>query len=180
MSLRLRVASFLSLTQTDVTVALVIASAALVGWGYTTFFDDRDPARVRHDITALLQRHDSIQTAHQAAQLRRNILSDTANSDSLVAWNPLSDGDIAADSMIASSAASRSSSGKKQPPSEPININTAPKAELMRLPGVGEKTAEGIMEYRHGQKFNTPADIMKVKGIGQKKYDKMRQFLKVK
>lgn len=178
MGFRSRIASFLALTQTDVTVALVIAGAALVGWGYSTFFDGRDPIRTRHDINALIQRHDSIQSAHHAAQLRLNLLRDSASGDSLNQWNPLTDEDVAADSIA--KAASTSSSGKKQSPSGPVNINSASKSELMRLPGVGEKTAEAIIEYRNARKFSSPADIMNVKGIGPKKYEKMLPFLKVK
>ncbi|MCC7437604.1 MAG: helix-hairpin-helix domain-containing protein [Armatimonadetes bacterium] len=174
MGLRSRIASFLSLTQTDITVALVVAGGALVGWGYSTFFDGRDPNRARHDIAALIQRHDSIQSAHRAAQIRQGV-TDSANSSQ---WESLTDQDIAADS--AAKAASKSSSGKKQPPSGPININTASKSELMRLPGVGEKTAEAIIGHRNARKFSVPADIMNVKGIGPKKYEKMLPFLKVK
>ncbi len=177
MGFRSRIASFLSLTQTDITVALVVAGGALVGWGYSTFFDGRDPNRARHDIAALIQRHDSIQSAHRAEQIRRG-MADSASSDSLSQWDPLTDQDLAADSVA--KAATKSSSGKKQPPSGPVNINTASKAELMRLPGVGEKTAEAIIGHRNARKFSAPADIMNVKGIGPKKYEKMLPFLKVK
>jgi competence ComEA-like helix-hairpin-helix protein len=130
-----------------------------------------------HDIAALIQRHDSIQSAHRAEQIRRGI-ADSASSDSLSQWDPLTDQDLAADSVA--KAATKSSSGKKQPPSGPVNINTASKAELMRLPGVGEKTAEAIIGHRNARKFSAPADIMNVKGIGPKKYEKMLPFLKVK
>ena len=176
MGFRSRIASWLSLTQTDVTVALVVAGGALAGWVYSTFFDGRDPARTRHDIAALIQRHDSIQATYRAGQLRQALARDSATGDSLAQWEPLSDEDLAADS--AAKAASKRSSGKKQPPSGPININTASKPELMRLPGVGEKTAEAIIAYRGARKFASPADIMNVKGIGPKKYEKMRPFLK--
>jgi comEA protein len=61
-----------------------------------------------------------------------------------------------------------------------ININTAAKDELMQLPGVGEKTALLIMEYRENNSgFKTIEDIMEVKGIGPKKFDKMKKYLKV-
>ena len=61
-----------------------------------------------------------------------------------------------------------------------ININTAAKDELMQLPGVGEKTALLIMEYReNNSSFKTIEDIMEVKGIGPKKFDKMKKYLKV-
>lgn len=64
-------------------------------------------------------------------------------------------------------------------PSSPVNLNTATKAELMMLPGVGEKTAEKIIEYRKMQQFSSPQDIMNIKGIGEKKYEKMKQYLSV-
>ena len=61
-----------------------------------------------------------------------------------------------------------------------ININTATKDELMQLPGVGEKTALLILDYRENNSaFKTVEDIMEVKGIGPKKFDKMKKYLKV-
>ncbi len=61
--------------------------------------------------------------------------------------------------------------------SNKINLNTASKSELMRIPGVGEKTAEKIIEYRQSQKFSAPRDIMKIKGIGTKKYEKIKEII---
>jgi comEA protein len=61
-----------------------------------------------------------------------------------------------------------------------ININTASAAELQKLPGVGKKTAESILEFRSGNsKFNKIEDIMKIKGIGKKKFEKMKDFITV-
>ncbi len=59
-----------------------------------------------------------------------------------------------------------------------VNINTASKDLLMQLPGVGKATAEKIIEHRETQgPFKRIEDIMKVKGIGQKKFDKMKIYL---
>lgn len=62
-----------------------------------------------------------------------------------------------------------------------ININTATKEELMRLPGIGEKTAEDIIRHRqtYGE-FKRIEDIMNVKGIGQKKFEKIKRYLTTK
>lgn len=59
-----------------------------------------------------------------------------------------------------------------------ININTATKEDLMRLPGIGEKTAEQIIKHReiYG-KFKNIEDIMNVKGIGQKKFERIKNYL---
>ncbi|PSM51209.1 ComEA family DNA-binding protein, partial [Campylobacter blaseri] len=40
-----------------------------------------------------------------------------------------------------------------------ININTASKEELMSIKGVGEKTAEYIIDYRKDKKFEKIEDI---------------------
>ncbi|TAL68866.1 MAG: helix-hairpin-helix domain-containing protein [Bacteroidetes bacterium] len=73
-----------------------------------------------------------------------------------------------------------SSQKKKEFPSGKINLNTASKVELMKLPGVGEKTAIAILEYRQSTRFAKPSDIMKIKGIGPKKFEKMKEFLDVR
>lgn len=60
-----------------------------------------------------------------------------------------------------------------------ININTASKLELMKLPGIGDKTADKIIEQRNTAPFESPEDIMKVKGIGPKKFEKMKAHIAV-
>ncbi len=59
-----------------------------------------------------------------------------------------------------------------------VNINTATKEELMKLPGIGEQTAERIIQHRkiYGE-FKRIEDIMNVKGIGQKKFEKIKNYL---
>lgn len=59
-----------------------------------------------------------------------------------------------------------------------VNINSASKVELMQLPGIGEKTALKIIEYRKANKFQKAEDIMNIKGIGIKKFEKMKEFIK--
>ncbi|MDO4988247.1 MAG: ComEA family DNA-binding protein [Synergistes sp.] len=61
-----------------------------------------------------------------------------------------------------------------------ININTASKTELERINGVGTKTAEAILSYRNSKgNFTRIEDIMEVKGIGPKKFEKMRESITV-
>ena len=61
-----------------------------------------------------------------------------------------------------------------------ININTASKEELMKLPGVGESMAEKIMLYRTSHNgFKKPEEIMKIKGIGKKKFEKIKPYITV-
>ena len=60
-----------------------------------------------------------------------------------------------------------------------IDINSASKSALMNIPGIGPSTAEKILEYRKENIFMNIEDIMNVKGIGGKKFEKMKQWLKV-
>lgn len=60
-----------------------------------------------------------------------------------------------------------------------ININTASKVQLMKLNGIGEKTAEKIIDYRKLTPFTTIEDIQNVKGIGPKKFEKMKDNITV-
>lgn len=61
-----------------------------------------------------------------------------------------------------------------------ININTASKEELMTLKGIGETTAEAIIEYRKENKFTKIEDIKNVKGIGDKKFESIKEDIEVK
>lgn len=52
-----------------------------------------------------------------------------------------------------------------------VNINTADAATLMTLYGIGEKISQRIIDYREANgPFEVIEDIMKVSGIGEKKF----------
>ena len=73
----------------------------------------------------------------------------------------------------ASGASSGSSGGK-------VNINTASESELESLPGIGQVLAQRIVDYRtqHGP-FHDVKDLLKVEGIGQKKFDSLKDYVTV-
>ena len=60
-----------------------------------------------------------------------------------------------------------------------VNLNSADVGELENLPGVGQSTAQKIIEYRQQHRFNKIEDIMNVKGIGKAKFLKMKDYLEV-
>lgn len=68
----------------------------------------------------------------------------------------------------------------KSTKNQKVNINTATQAELETLPGIGPSTALKIIEYRkENGKFRCIEDITKIKGIGESKYNKIKDLIKV-
>jgi len=67
----------------------------------------------------------------------------------------------------------------KQSDSETVNINEANENELMTLSGIGEITAKKIIEYRKNGSFEVIDDIKKVPGIGESKFDKIKDKIAV-
>ena len=64
------------------------------------------------------------------------------------------------------------------PESKLVNINTDSAEELERLDGIGEKTAERIINYRRQNgDFEVIEDIMRVSGIGKKKFEAIKDFI---
>lgn len=61
-----------------------------------------------------------------------------------------------------------------------VDLNTAGAKELKTLPGIGDSKAAAILAWReeHGR-FETTEDIMKVSGIKQAAYDKIKDKIKV-
>ena len=60
----------------------------------------------------------------------------------------------------------------------PLDLNSARMEELMALPGIGEKLAQRVVEYRKSQGgFRTVDELRKVRGIGQKRMERLRPLV---
>ena len=60
-----------------------------------------------------------------------------------------------------------------------VNINTASQAELELLPGVGPSIAQRILDYRAEHQFGQRNHIMRIKGVGQKTFAKIKDYVTV-
>ena len=63
-------------------------------------------------------------------------------------------------------------------PTEKVNINSATSEQLQALPGIGPAIAKSIIDYRTKVgKFNKVEEIINVKGVGEKKFQKIKDRL---
>lgn len=89
-------------------------------------------------------------------------------------------GDDSSPYASATRKARATSGGGSQPGPASISLNTASAAELDRLPGVGPSTAAKILDYRREKGgFTSIDELMAVKGIGPKKLQSMRKYLRL-
>lgn len=59
-----------------------------------------------------------------------------------------------------------------------VNINSNNVFELMQIPGIGKSKAEAILQYRkENGDFDYIEEIMEVKGIGEKLFDGMKDYI---
>ena len=59
-----------------------------------------------------------------------------------------------------------------------VNINTATEAQIALLPGLGPKLATEVVNYRtNNGGFKTIEDIKKVSGVGDKKFEKIKDYV---
>jgi competence protein ComEA len=64
-------------------------------------------------------------------------------------------------------------------PSAPLDLNTATLEQLDTLPGVGEVTAGRIIAYRSAHPFTAVDELLDVPGIGQRRFDQLKDLVTV-
>jgi comEA protein len=67
-----------------------------------------------------------------------------------------------------------------KPAAAKVNINTASAADLEALPRIGPKVAQRIVDFRtQNGNFKKIEEIMKVKGIGEKLFNRIKDLITV-
>ena len=105
-----------------------------------------------------------------------------ASGESAPAQNPYAPGQSASaqNPYAPGESASGQTAGDAKDKAGKVNINTASKADLLGLPGIGESKAQAILSYRetHGA-FRAVEDIMQVPGIKQGIFEQIQGYLVV-
>jgi competence protein ComEA len=83
---------------------------------------------------------------------------------------------LAGDSVFAQKAAGKAAAAAPAV----VNLNTATATQIATLPGIGEKAAQRIIEYREKNGgFKKIEELMNVKGIGEKSFLKLKPLITV-
>ncbi len=110
-----------------------------------------------------------------------------ARLDAVNLARPLADGeqvlvpDASADAAAGAAGTTAGAVAQSGAGTGGVDINRASAAELEALPGVGPATAEKIVADREENgPFAAPEDLMRVPGIGEKKFEAMREMVVVR
>ena len=77
-------------------------------------------------------------------------------------------------------AQEKTAKGKESAVASPINLNTATAAQLEKLPGIGARTAQLIVEHRQKNGgFKKVEELMNIKGIGEKSFLKLKPMVTI-
>lgn len=159
--------SIIGITKSELISVLLILSFGFVGLliGSTT------NNKSQNDYSDIYFRLDSL------ADINKSTFSGTDNFGNQ--YSTLEKGDTLVRKELVFGTKKSEKSDDKKLINKKVNLNTASKIELMKIHGIGEKTAVKIMEYRENNKFGKIEDIMNIRGIGEKKFKKMKDYIDI-
>jgi len=152
-------------TETEIYVVLFLAGMFVLGFVYVKFIKDDTPAEnINFDYTE----EDSLFNHYSNLNPEYNLEDSSLISNMEIKRRVLELSD-----SFAYVKKDLSSLIEKS-----ININTAGINEFVKLPGIGEKTAEKIIQLRNQKgKFRKLEESMEVRGIGDVKFNKIKIYL---
>ena len=96
-----------------------------------------------------------------------------ANNENIESSENFANSQVTTTTQIPTTSSNTKKQGK-------ININTATEEELDTLPGIGPSTAAKIIDYRkENGKFKSIEEIKEVSGIGDAKYEKIKDLITI-
>lgn len=104
----------------------------------------------------------------------RNIVRIAAVFCALALFAGISYAQTDSTSQSTSTSAKKSSKKAKTPKSQQVDVNSATKDELAALPGIGDVTAQKIID---GRPYKTKRDLLTKKILSQGEYDKVKDQL---
>ena len=120
---------------------------------------------------------------YEAVEMAGGLL-ESADPKALNQARPLADGEqitvLTVEEVQNGETAEQGAGGSVSGGDGKVNINTADEDELMTLSGIGESRAKAIIAYREENgKFESIEDIMKIDGIKEKMFEKIRDSITV-
>lgn len=132
---------------------------------------------------ATLRINDAVEAAGglvEGADTSRLNLAEPISDGEKVHVPAVGEGDATAGEAAVSTSGESSGSGPSASTDGIVNINTATATELTTLPGVGDATAAEIVRDREANgAFTSVEDLMRVSGIGEKKFAKLKDKIRV-
>jgi len=171
---RLKITKSERTTIMSISVLLLIVSLGAASIEPSHTFDDAFYAKT----DSLFSVYQTIRASEHAEIMARYETTNSDNTPELMALTLNPQNDTQKSTITTKAVASKATA--KNPDPQSIVLNLATQQELSRLPGIGPKTAEAIIDYRRENgPFQDASHIMRVKGIGSKKWEQIRPYLRL-
>lgn len=163
-----KISKIIGFTQTEIKVTVFIISAFILGFAYKHFYLDKQniSGRIQSDLSILQQENVDISKLN----------GDLIDEESLKSNDKTFD--YKQEVLDFNNRNLNNLQRKVIPAENSINLNSADINDLMNLPGIGEKTAKNILDYRNSiKKFTNVKQLLDVKGIGNAKFEKIKKYI---